>query len=341
MRYHIGMCGGVYDPLHLGHKSVILQAANQCDKLYIVLSVSNGDNIPYQLRYRWLKQMTIDMENVEVLTIFDKSEDKEHYDWEKGCEDVKNLIGEHIDAVFVGSDYNYPHNPFSVNYADSEIVYINRDKINISSTQIRDNIYKYWDYLAPEAKEYYVKKVVVVGSESCGKSTLVRNLAKYYNTEYVEEKGREVCDFAGGIDNMIPSDFVEILYKHKVDEIERTRKANKVLFIDTECYVTDYYLKLQFEGDLGVADEVSAISRLAHDIGKLNKYDLVIYLEPDVPWVQDGTRTYGEDEVRAENDKKLKEILKEVGLTYVVINGDYQERFRKSVELVDGILSLC
>lgn len=331
------MCGGCFAPLHLGHKHLIISAANQCEELYVVLSVSSYDKIPYQLRYRWLTQMTSDMENVKVIMITDNSENKDVYDWETGCNDVKRKIGKHIDAVFVGSDYNYENNPFAVNYSDSEIVYISRSDIAISSTEINSDPYKYWDYIAPEARDYYVKKVVVVGSESCGKSTLVRNLGKYYNTAIVEERGREICDFAGGIDNMIPSDFVEILYKHKVDEIDSTRKANKVLFIDTECYVTDYYLQLQFES---TKTDISKESSLAHAIGKLNEYDLVIYLEPDVPWVQDGTRTYGEDSVRMWNDVKLKKILKEQGLSYVVINGDYEARFSKSVELVDKLIGV-
>lgn len=335
MKYHVGMCGGCFAPLHLGHKHMIMTAANQCDTLFVILSVSKYDEIPYQLRFRWLKQMTREMENVIVLTVFDESKNKDEYDWKTGSDMIKSMINEPIDAVFCGSDYDKEDNPFKINYPDSEIVYIDRHMLNISSTMIRNNPYAYWDFLAPEAREYYVKKVVVLGSESCGKSTLVRNLAQYFGTECVEEKGRDICDFAGGIDNMIPSDFVEILYKHKVDEIEKTRKANRVLFIDTEAYVTDYYLKLQFEGtDVDITKENS----LALSVGSLNKYDLVLYLEPDVPWVQDGTRTYGEESVRIANDLKLKKILSQAGLEYTVINGDYQEKYQKVIELVNNLL---
>lgn len=335
MRYKVGMCGGVFDPIHLGHKNLILTAANQCEELYVVLSVSKGNLIPYELRFRWLKRMVNDLDNVTVITSFDDSLDKDTYDWKVGCDDIRTKIGKPLDVVFVGDDYNYDGNPFATNYTEAEIVYVNRKDINISSTEIRNNPYKYWDLIAPEAREYFVKKVVVLGSESCGKSTLIRNLAKYYGTVCVEEKGRDICDFAGGIDTMIPSDFVEILYKHKVDEIEKTRIANKVLFIDTEAYVTDYYLKLQF---MNTDVDFSKEDKLAKMIGSLNKYDLVIYLEPDVPWVQDGTRTYGDDEVREKNDRLLKCILKEADLKYIVINGDYEDRFRETVKLVDKIL---
>lgn len=332
--YNVGMCGGVFEPLHRGHKNLIIQAASDCKELYVVLSVSKGNEIDYHLRYRWLTQMTKTMENVKVIISFDNSDSKDEYDWDKGCADIKKQIGKHIDVVYVGSDYAYFNNPFETHYKDSDIVYVNRDVTeNISSTDIRNNVYKYWDYIADEAKEYYVKKVVVLGTESCGKSTLVRNLGNYYNTVYVEEKGREICDYAGGIDNMIEDDFVEILYKHKMDEIDKTRDANKVLFIDTECYVTEYYLKLQCRGE-----KADRVAKLAECIGSLNKYDLVIYLEPDVEWVQDGTRTYGEEEVRLENDKMLKGLLSKAGIEYVVVKGSYVDRFTHSVNLVNQLL---
>ena len=118
--YKIGMYGGSFNPLHQGHVSCIIQAANQCEKLYVALSNSNSkDEIPYQHRFRWLRQLTKDMENVEVLQINDNSIDKMNYDWKKGSDDVKALIGQHIDVIFRGSDYYDSNDPFSVYYPDS------------------------------------------------------------------------------------------------------------------------------------------------------------------------------------------------------------------------------
>lgn len=333
--YKIGMYGGSFNPLHLGHVSCIIQAANQCEKLYVVLSHSNNkEEIPYQHRFRWLTQLTKDMENVEVIQVKDNSINKDVYDWKNGSNLIKSIIKEDIDVVFCGSDYHNSKNPFSMNYPNSKIVYIDRSKIPVSSTDIRENPYKHWDYIADVAKPYFVKKIMITGSESCGKSTLVRNLAKYYNATYVEEKGRNVCDFAGGYENMIPSDYIEILHTHKVAEIEEQRKANKLLFIDTDCIVTDYYLHLQFEDtDIDTKKE----SYLALAIGKLNEYDLVLFLEDDVPWIQDGTRTYGEEIVRRNNTKKLKQMLDMQNIKYHSISGDYQQRFIKSIELVESL----
>lgn len=330
MRYKIGMYGGSFNPLHLGHVNDIIMAANQCEKLYVVLSNTNDpDEIDHRERLMWLKNITLDMENVEVFEIFDKNESKETYDWQIGANDIKNYIGEKIDAVFSGDDYK-GRNVWEKLYTESEIVYFPRNEICISSTEIRNNPFKYYDYLPKVVQKYYTKKVCIIGTESCGKTTLVRNLAKVFNTTHVEEAGRYICDDAGGIDNMQPYHYFEILFKHKELEKEALNNANKILFIDTDSLITLYYYQLGFED----TNELnSAFEDIAKGISVLNNYDLYIFLEPDVKWVQDGTRTYGDEEVREENNKKLKKIFDDNNIKYEVIKGNYQERYEKAKKL--------
>ena len=56
MQYKVGMYGGSFDPLHIGHINVIIKAASQCEKLYVVLSYSRKrDSVPMEYRFRWIK----------------------------------------------------------------------------------------------------------------------------------------------------------------------------------------------------------------------------------------------------------------------------------------------
>ena len=207
-------------------------------------------------------------------------------------------------------------------------MYFERSKINISSTEIRQNPYKYFEYLPNIVKKYYTKKVCIIGTESCGKTTLVRNLANIFNTSHVEEAGRYICDDAGGIDNMQEYHYFNILIEHKKDEEEALNFANKVLLIDTDALITLYYYNLGFNKK----NELNKnFNLLAETLNKFNNYDLYIFLEPDVKWVQDGTRTYGDDKVRIKNNKKLKELLKKNNIKYISITGNYEERYEKSV----------
>lgn len=331
MKYKIGMYGGNFNPLHLGHVNNIIKASNVCQKLYVVLSVTKNKNeIDHRERFKWLKNITSDMDNVCVFEIFDDSTSKDKTPWEQERDDIVNFIKDKIDVVFCGDDYK-EKNIFERLYPNSEIVYFDRKEINISSTMIRGNPYKYFDYLPNVVRLYYTKKVCVVGTESCGKTTLVRNLAKYFNTTHVEEAGRYICDEAGGIDNMQKYHYFEILFKHKQLENDAMKSANKVLLIDTDSLITLYYYNLGFNDK----DSLNkSFNDVATGISNLNNYDLYLFLEPDVEWVQDGTRTYGEQSIRKENNNTLKQLLDKNNIKYVSISGDYDERYKKSKEAI-------
>jgi HTH-type transcriptional regulator, transcriptional repressor of NAD biosynthesis genes len=108
-----------------------------------------------------------------------------------------------------------------------------------------EGVFKHWEFIPDFVRPYFIKKIVVVGTESCGKSTLTRNLAKIYNITYVEEYGRTLCEELGGCDGiMVKEDYQRIAYGHKVEEFKAIEKANKLVFIDTEAIVTQFYSNL-------------------------------------------------------------------------------------------------
>ena len=324
MKYKVGMYGGSFNPLHLGHVNDIIVASNQCEKLYVVLAISdNKKEIDEKIRYKWLMNITNDMENVEVIKIYDESKSKDNTNWTKGRDEVIKQTGS-IDVVFAGDDYK-DKNIWEQLYPNSKILYLSRNEINISSTMIRNNPFEYYDYLPKCVQQEYIKKVCVIGTESCGKSTLVRNLAKYFNTSYVEEMGRFVCEDAGGIDNMTPDDYYKILFRHKEEERIKLKDANKVLLIDTDSLITLFYYSLSYKD---TTEYNKNFQLLAEQISSLNNYDLYLFLETDVPFIKDITRSNGEN--REKDNEYLKNILKRNNISYVVINGDYQERYENS-----------
>jgi HTH-type transcriptional regulator, transcriptional repressor of NAD biosynthesis genes len=336
----VGFIGGKFLPLHLGHVYAIVHASSFVDELYVVLSHSEIRDrelclntkmkyIPANIRLRWLSQLTRDMPHVKVISIQD-DQDNENYDWAEGAQLINKAIGKPIDYIF--SSENEYNDIFKELYPASKHKLIDpqRSHVNISATAIRKNgVFHHWEFIPDFVRPYFIKKVVLVGTESCGKSTLTRNLAKIYNTAYVEEYGRTVCEELGGCEGiMMKEDYQKIAYGHKMAEYQAIENANKLVFIDTEAIVTQFYSHLYNDAQQSVLDEIA----------KLQDYDLWLFLEPDVKWVNDGWRVHGEETVRDKNNRHLKSLLEKHNIHYHELSGGYENRLNHAIEMIQTLL---
>ena len=335
MRFSVGLYGGSFNPLHMGHVDCIIQAANMCEKLFLVLSIGlERKEIDSRVRYRWLYQLTKHIGNVKILMLEDTAATKADYTrayWMADADRVKHQIGEKIDVVFCGSDYE-EDSFWNICYPESELHIFARNEI--SSSKIREDIYAHWEWLPNIVKPYYTKKVLLIGGESTGKSTLTINLANRFNTNYIDEAGRELSEKSGTDLMMLSEDFTEILLRHKLNEIQAMEHSNKVLFIDTDALVTQFYMHFLEDPD------IARNKALSDAIDTLNTYALILFLEPDVAFVQDGDRSTVIAADREKYSRQIKTLLKEHGRNFICINGDYQQRYEKAVELVEKLLGM-
>lgn len=340
----VGMYGGKFLPFpHMGHVYAMIRASSMVDELHVIVSYDVeheqklceiGGKIPHvpaSMRLRWWTQITKDMPHVHVHAVYEQ-QTGDFSDWERGAEGIKAMVGKEIDTIF-SSEHSYT-DIFSTLYPNAAHVVLDSERVTypISGTKLRaEGAMKHWDMIPEIVKPHFAKKVVVVGTESCGKSTLVRNLGNLYNTTYVEEYGRTYYERLGGCEGITQeSDYPEIAFEHKYHEKEQLAKANKVLFIDTEAIVTQYYSML-YIGHRNPVVEAIALSQ---------QYDLWLFLEPDVEWVNDGTRSFGEQELRESNNRFLKDLLYEFGIQYVTISGDYRERMDQAVHHVNKLIEM-
>jgi len=102
--------------------------------------------------------------------------------------------------------------------------------------------------------------------ESTGKTVLARNLAMYYNTEYVSEYKRSLLDQVGDNDTLL-EDYPRIAMSQYLAVYEARTRARKVLFVDTEALVAQNYSGLYEGFHQRIIDE---IARLQAEIGKAN-----------------------------------------------------------------------
>lgn len=351
----VGMYGGKFLPLHNGHVRCIVEASTMVDKLYVILNYDeenekryfeglNMKPISYKERYKWLYQLTKDMPNVKVISlpeIWDVNKYKSRtYSWHKNASMIKQKVfqdcEQYIDMVFFGGDYKESF--WQELYPNAAMHKFNRCEEDISATKIRhEGAFKHWNSIPNVVKPYFVKKICIVGTESTGKTTLVNNLANYYNTNQVKEYGRDVCEEAGGAENIQVKDYKKILCGQIILEEEAIKNSNKVLFVDSEQMVTSYYLNLYNREDNDW--ELEHTKRLSRSLSMLQEYDLILNMAPNVPWVDDGTRLHGDKNIRFENDKTLRELYNLYDIDYITISAsEYDIRFKQAVRLINDII---
>ena len=186
-------------------------------------------------------------------------------------------------------------------------------------------------YIPTEVKPFFVRTVAILGGESSGKSTLVNKLANIFNTTSAWEYGRDyVFSHLGGDEMALQySDYDKIALGQAQYIDFAVKYANKVAFIDTDFVTTQAFCK-KYEGR-----EHPFVQALIDEY----RFDLVILLENNTPWVADGLRSLGSSVDRKAFQSLLVGMLQENNIDFVhVQEPDYDGRFLRCVELVKELM---
>jgi len=331
----VGFIGGRFLPFHRGHIFAIIEASNHVENLYVVVNSSDEDDrvcksngvrpMPAEVRLSWIGDCLSQLENIRILHINVENWGKSD-DWDDGTRAVKKAIGKPITHVF-SSEHEYDE-LFDKYYPEAEhiVIDVRRDAVAANSAaEIRQNLYNFWWLLPKTVQAFFVKRIALVGTESVGKTTLTEKLSKFYNTPYVREVGR---DYSYRYSNQLTEEhFDRLAMEHFLLTEKLALSCNKLLLIDSEAIVTQYYLEMYFGRRSSLIDQI---------IGR-QKFDLWLYLEPDLEWISDGIRSAGTEKARRRNNAHLKEMLAEYGINYRVISGDYNDRFVDAKNAIDGL----
>lgn len=346
-KYNEGLVIGKFYPPHLGHHYLINSAIEQSAHLTVLVMGTLFDTVSVDTRVRMIKAVhhgaNIMVEPV-IDHVYDDYESKAI--WKAHQTLMENKLSVHPDAVFTSENYGNE----LAEYFDAEhvCVDINRQHVPISATAIRKNLYGQWRYLDPIVRNEFRMKVVVMGGESTGTTTLSTALAKHYRnrggnfatTAYVPEYGREYAetrieeegkrDISWG-----KEDFWKIAEGQQRIYMEAFNKSKSPLIIsDTDGLATE-----AFGPYYGVEAGVGAESDYGY-LSAMNGTDIYLITDHEnMPLTDDGSRLENIDD-RNKSTKNFIEVCNKYQVPYVLISGNRQERLEVSIKVIDRIMQL-
>ncbi|MBA2248984.1 MAG: ATP-binding protein [Chitinophagaceae bacterium] len=174
-----------------------------------------------------------------------------------------------------------------------------------------------------------MRRIVVIGPESTGKSTLCARLAEHYKTAWVPEYARHFLEVNG---TAYTYDTLLEIAKGQVREEDAiakkmpgvqtqlsapVSKTPGLLFVDTDLYVIKVWSEFVFG---------KCHSWILNQIA-VRKYDLYLLCNVDLPWIKDALREYPDPATRKKLYFFYKDIMVNQSLSWIDIRGSYDQRF--------------
>ena len=356
MQPKLGIVVGKFAPPHKGHQLLIDTALEACD-LVIVLVYGNPDfpEMPVHARADWIRSAFSNRSDLEVFVPQNAPEnDADDFTQREFVRVWLEERGFKPNMVFGSENYIAG---FAAHIGASPVVVdLERLRIPTSGTEVRKIWRAYREsvkyvndpplfyttpgdlelFAALEARVSYkvlevsqrwrepVHRVVLMGAESTGKSTLTERLAQEFNEPFVLEYGREVWQNKNG--ELEQADYTHIAEHHCELEDAAIGRANRFLFVDTNA-ITTAYLGSVYDGT--VPDRVIELARAAE-----TRYHHVFLLADDIPFEQDGWRDGAL--WRSRSQSIIKYDLRVRGVHFTEIFGDLESRINQVRAVLEG-----
>ncbi|MCC3152475.1 AAA family ATPase [Hymenobacter sp. BT770] len=330
-----GLVVGKFWPLHKGHQLLLETAAAQVTELVLLVYANpDSDTMPAAVRAGWIRELYRGDEISEgprisgtPLRIYALSAEADGVppdaaDDATQREFVRRWLAQHdihVDVVFSSEAYG----PGFAQHLGAAHVAVDtaRQQMPISGSMVRSNPAAFAQYLHPLVAAQFgvvppgsVPRVVLLGAESSGKSTLCAALAEALDTVWVPEYGRTLHEQKSG--NLDYEDLLYIARRHVELEDKAAAQAQGVIFCDTNAATTALYSYYYFHRCDPMLQAMAAVcgQRYAH----------TFVCAPTVPFEQDGWR--GPEALRSFQHGMIIMQLDFFGIPYTLLEGTVAER---------------
>ena len=348
MKERVAVVFGTFAPLHQGHIDLIQRAKRQCDRVCVIVSGYKGDRgeevgLPLQKRFRYIREGFSNDELTQIYKLDETELPRYPLGWEPWLKTALETIqydSKREDLVFFVGEKTYQEELEARGFEAR----LQERQFGISGTLIRENPSKYWKYIAQPFRRQFTKKVLIMGSASNGKTTLAKDLARFYDAPVSLEYAREY-QIRNNVrdDELTPKDYYYLL----LGQYDQTSKlidssANRGLVIaDTNSLVTKGYYDYYMEVEGQETSMTDTFDNLFVSILAKEKWDLILFVQPIGSYVNDGFRdmTMADDEIRNSFSNHLDHLrhqyLADIPTAY--LGQDYLGNYEEAKRVIDTI----
>lgn len=165
-----------------------------------------------------------------------------------------------------------------------------------------------------------MKRILVTGPESSGKTELVNYLSRRFDGVAVEEFARGFVERLGRPYRYAD---VEEIARYQAQQYDTGYGNVAWVFFDTWLIITRVWFEVVYKRVPGWIDDTIARSR----------FDLVLLCAPDIPWIADPVRENG-GEMRDLLFEKYKQELTRFRLDWEIVSGQGEERFIRAERII-------
>jgi HTH-type transcriptional regulator, transcriptional repressor of NAD biosynthesis genes len=312
-----GLVLGKFAPLHKGHQYLIETALQEMDEVIVMIyNCPETIDVPLNVRANWIRNL---YPKAKVFEAWDGPTETGH------SERIKKLNEDYVlEKIKVPITHFYSSEWYGEHMSQAlgsvnRVVDMDRKKIPISGTLIRNNPLIYKKYMDPIVFNDVARKIVFLGAESTGKSTISQKLAEIYETEWMPEYGREYWEKNNIDGKLTPEQLVELAKTHIEQEQDLFRKAKNYLFVDTNAITTEMFSRFYH----GFAHpELKKLAQAAE-----RNYDLCFVCDVDIPYEDDGQRSGEEHRIKFQ--KQILDDLEVRKVKFFMLQGSLGERINK------------
>ncbi|MDP3917791.1 MAG: hypothetical protein Q8Q30_01280 [Candidatus Woesebacteria bacterium] len=309
-------------PFHIGHKYLLDTALHEVDHLIAVIyDCPNLTDIPLNVRAGWIRKLYPQVEVIEGWDAPNQHED---------TSEVKRMQEQYIAGVlkgrkithFVSSEYYGEHMSKFLN-AINFIIDMDRKKLQISSTMIRSNLYKYRKFIPTIVLKDLLTKVVILGAPSNENEKIVKEVSRRLETNCFPDISVKHLSQNNSIKPSRELDFIDIAQKRNIQ-----RSNEKIIHDANESIIYSSSILMDYILSMTVNRKYD---QKLHDLAReeISNYDLVFVNSDKTNII---SKNYGIENTYINN--QLFGNLVEMKIPYTLLKGNFEQKVQTIVNKV-------